>query len=335
MHAFVTGATGFLGRHVVEQLILQGWQVTALYRNSSKQYSCDAPQLNWQKGDITDIESLRAAMPPSVDAVFHLACDTQSWRLDRRQQFQTNVTGTENLCKVALEKRAIRFIHTSSIAVYGFHNGAVDENSEMRGMECPVRYFRSKFLAEEVVREYIQKGLDAVILNPTAIIGKYDNRSWVKLFDCIKEGQLPGIPPGQKSFCYAPEVALAHIQAFIHGRSGENYILSGPTTDFTEVFQILSGYMQHSHPMHKLPSWLVKLKGLVNTMGAYLTQKEPDISLQNAYVLCANVTAESEKAKRELQYQNHVTLDEMLGSSYEWWLSQQHHKQESTQQHMA
>ncbi|GAA6135796.1 SDR family oxidoreductase [Oceaniserpentilla sp. 4NH20-0058] len=335
MHAFVTGATGFLGRNVVEQLILQGWQVTALYRTPCKQFSSDTLQLHWQQGDITDIDSLRAAMPPSVDAVFHLACDTQAWRLDRRQQYQTNVTGTENLCKVALEKRAIRFIHTSSIAVYGFHNGAVDENSEMRGMDCPVRYFRSKFLAEEVVREYIEKGLDAVILNPTAVIGPYDNRSWVKLFDCIKEDQLPGIPPGRKSFCYAPEVALAHIQAFILGRSGENYILSGPTTDFTEVFQILSAYMQHSHPMYKLPSWLVKLRGLACTLRALITQKEPDISLQNAYVLCANVTAESEKAKRELQYKNHTSLNEMLGTSYEWWLSQQTNKQKSPQQHLA
>lgn len=323
MHAFVTGATGFLGRHVVEQLLFQGWNVTALYRKADKVYSLEDKRIHWQKGNVNSLSSLRCAMPDRVDAVFHLACDTHSWSLKRNQQYLTNVIGTQNVAKVALEKQAIRFIHTSSVAVYGFHDGDVDENSEMRGIDCPARYFRTKFLAEEVIREYIGKGLDAVILNPSAIIGPYDQRSWVRLFDNVKEGHLPGIPPGRKSFCYAPEVALAHIQAFIHGRCGENYILSGPSADFEQVFEILSRHLNKPAPTHKLPSWFVKLHGLYNTLLSLITRKEPDFTLQHAYVLCANVTANSEKAKRELQYQNNTSLEDMLEHAYQWWDSQQ------------
>jgi len=326
MHAFITGATGFLGRHVAEQLNQQGWQITALYRDINKTYQFETGHIDWQLGDVRDINSLKDAVPHGVDAIFHLACDSHAWSLSRNQQFQTNVQGTENLAKVALQKKAMRFIHTSSVAAYGLHDGAIDEHSEKRGMECPIRYFRTKYLAEEVIREYIGKGLDAVILNPSAIIGPYDQKSWVRLFDNVKENHLPGVPPGRKSFCYAPEVALAHIQAFIHGRCGENYILSGPTTDFNEVFKILSNHMQQPHSTHQLPSWFVKLRGLAYTLSAFITRKEPDISLQNAYVLCANVTAESEKAKRELQYQNRTSLEDMLASAYQWWESQQHSK---------
>ncbi|NVK38331.1 MAG: SDR family oxidoreductase [Gammaproteobacteria bacterium] len=322
MHAFITGATGFLGRHLVEQLLLQGWKITALCRDMGSAYTCEQGAITWKQGNLNDIQSLRCAMPEAVDAVFHLASDTSTWSLNHRRQYQTNVIGTQNLAKVALENRAIRFIHTSSIAVYGFHDGAVDEHSEMRGMDCPVPYFRSKYLAEEVIREYIKKGLDAVILNPTAIIGPYDTQNWVRLFDVIRQSSIPGVPPGRKSFCYAEDVAKAHIQAFIHGRCAENYILSGPDADFTYVYQWLGKRLNQSPPTRVLPSWLLKTYGLGQTIFSHITRKEPKFSLETAYIVSANVTADSDKARRELQYKNHFTLDEMLEKTYQWWLSQ-------------
>ncbi len=324
MHAFVTGATGFLGRHLVEQLLLQGWKVTALCRNSSASYQCSHGTIHWKTGHLNSIQSLRGAMPESVDAVFHLACDTSTWSLNHRRQYQTNVIGTQNLAKVALENHAIRFIHTSSIAVYGFHDDAVDEHSEMRGMDCPVPYFRSKYLAEEVIREYIKKGLDAVILNPTAIIGPYDSQNWVRLFDAIEQGEIPGIPPGKKSFCYAEDVAKAHIQAFIHGRCGENYILSGIDADFTYLYRWLSQRLKQPVPTRVIPSWLLKTYGLAHNILSHITRKEPAFSLETAYIVSANVTANSDKAKRELQYKPSLSLDAMLEKTYQWWLTKQH-----------
>ncbi len=322
MHAFVTGATGFLGQHLTEQLLLQGWQVTALYRDKSTTYSSVHGDIQWKKGALDDINSLRYAMPESVEAVFHLASDTHTSNLNHRRQYQTNVTGTQNLAKVALENKAIRFIHTSSIAVYGFHDGAVDEHSEKRGIDSPVTYYRSKYLAEEVIREYIRKGLDAVILNPTAIIGPKDSHDWGHLFSSINEGSLPGIPPGRQSFCYVEDVAKAHVQAFIHGRCGENYILSGPSADFAYIYHWIAKQLNKKPPVYVLPSWLLKLVGAIHTLLSQVTRKEPKLSLETAYIICSNVTAESDKAKRELQYKNKTSLEDMLQRTLEWWQSQ-------------
>lgn len=323
MHAFVTGATGFLGKHLVHQLISQGWKVSALCRNNRNLSSYPVPGIEWKQGKLQNIQSLRRAMPEKVDAVFHLAGDTATWSLQHRRQYQTNVLGTQNLAKVAIEKRAIRFIHTSSIAVYGFHDDIVDEHSEMRGIDSPIAYYRSKYLAEEVIRENIKKGLDAVILNPTVMLGPHDKQNWIQLFEKIRHDELPRIPPGKKSFCYAEDVAKAHIQAFVHGRCGENYILSGPSADLLQVCQWIARRLNKAVPTHSVPAWLMKLVGMMGSIFSHLTRKEPKISFEKAHILCSSIEASSEKAHRELQYKNTKTIEDMLEATYQWWIHQQ------------
>ena len=322
MHAFITGATGFIGQHLVDQLLKQGWQVTALYRHAHKTYQTEHGSIQWKRGQLQNIQSLRDAMPMSVDAVFHLAADTSNWSINHRRQYQTNVQGTHNLAEVALEKKAIRFIHTSSLAVYGFHDGPIDEYSEMRGIDSPIAYYRSKYLAEEVMREFIKKGLDVVILNPSAVLGPKDQQNWVRMFTCIHDGTLPGIPPGRTSFCYVEDVAKAHIQAFIHGRCSENYILSGPDANFSQIYHWVSSKLNNTPHTHTIPSWLLKCSGFYQSLLSHFTRKEPKLSVETAYVLCANVTAECNKAQRELQFKTSLTLEHMLQETFEWWQSQ-------------
>lgn len=323
MHAFITGATGFLGKHVTQQLINQGWKVTALCRDRSKLTHYPVPGIDWVQGKLQNIQSIRRAMPEKVDAVFHLAGDTTTWSLQHRRQYTTNVLGTQNVAKVALEKRAIRFIHTSSIAVYGFHEDSVDEHSEMRGIDSPIAYFRSKYLAEEVIREHIKKGLDAVILNPAVILGPHDQNNWIQLFQKTKQDALPSTPPGKRSFCFAEDVAKAHIQAFVHGRCGENYILSGPSADLLQVCQWIARRLGKPIPTHTMPAWLLKLTGFFSSILSHLTRKEPTISFEKAQIICASIEASSEKAHRELQYRNSKTIEEMLEATYQWWIHQQ------------
>ena len=320
MHAFITGATGFLGKHVVKQLAAQNWHITALCRDMRKTLDYPVEGIDWKQGQVQNIQSLRHAVPHSVDAIFHLAADTTTWSPQHRRQYQTNVTGTKNMVKVAMEKQAIRFIHTSSIAVYGFHDGEVDEFSEMRGIDSPIAYYRTKYLAEEVIREHIRKGLDAVILNPASIVGAYDEQNWIRLFDSIYNDQLPGIPPGSKSFCYVEDVAKAHIQAFIHGRCGENYIISGPNADLLDVCQLISDRLNKTTFHHTMPGWAFKTVGYMLSLISLFTRKEPAISSEQAQIVCAKMQANCEKAQRELQYHSSKTLEEMIDITYQWWL---------------
>jgi nucleoside-diphosphate-sugar epimerase len=322
MHAFITGATGFIGKHVIKQLIAQKWHVTALCRDLSSIQNYPTKGIHWKQGSLQDIESLRLAMPQSVDSVFHLAADSSTWRLHHRRQYQVNVNGTKNMAKVALEKKAIRFIHTSSLAVFGFHDQIVDEHSEMRGIDSPIAYYRSKYLAEEIIREYIRKGLDAVILNPAAVVGPYDKQNWIRLFESIQSNHLPGIPPGSKSFCYVEDVAKAHIQAFVHGQCGENYILSGPNTNLYEVCHWIYKRLNKLPPNRVLPSWVFKIIGQTLSLFSYFTRKEPSMSSEQALIVCTHVKASSVKAHRELQYRCTHSLEDMLEITYTWWKQQ-------------
>ena len=327
MHAFITGATGFLGQHLLEQLCAQNWKVTALYRQQETLPHLDeqlkSRKIQWVKGNIEDIQSLRQAMPESVDAVFHLAANTSTWGLMHRRQYQTNVLGTQNMAKVALEKRAIRFIHTSSSCVYGSHEDTIDELSEMLAVDHPVAYYRSKYLAEEAIREAIKLGLDAVILNPCPVIGPYDKNNWAQAFDIVSNDYLSSAPPGSQSFSDAQDVAKAHIQAFVHGHTGENYILSGPDSSLLEIFQWICTRLNKEAPQASLPTLAIKSVGFLGSMLSLITRKEPHVSWDKAQILCSNSIASCEKASRDLQYRPSKSIDQMLENCFAWWLTQQ------------
>lgn len=331
MHAFITGASGFIGQHLVKRLLTQGWQVTALTRQH-RGHHLQHPNLHWVEGNVCSLKQILDAMPDQPDAVYHLASDTRTCATQVKQQFQINVMGTHNVLQAALRKNAARVIYTSTIAVYGFHHDEVDEHSEKRGIDSPVAYYRSKYLAEELVREYIRKGIDAVILNPSSVIGPLDERNWIQLFDRIYQGKLIGIPPGSKSFSYVEDVAKAHVQAFIYGRCGENYILSGPSGSFDLVCRWISQRLNTPLPRGLLPAWMFKLMGAMFSIIAFIKRQPPSMSLHEAHVLCADLTANCDKAKRELQYQVSLSLPEMLESTYQWWKLKQ---SEQTVQHPA
>jgi len=330
MHAFITGATGFIGSHVTMSLLQQGWKVTALCRDKTQlANSAVMSELNaagtikWKRGDILNLHSLRRAMPARVDAIFHLAGDTTTWDRMSKRQYHVNVIGTQNVAKVALEKKAIRFIHTSSTVVFGDHDETIDEFSEMRGMDSPVSYFRTKFLAEEVIRENIKKGLDAVILNPSIVIGPHDRSNWRLLFDAIQSDCLKGVPTGTKAFCYVEDVAKAHVQAFIHGRCGENYLLSGPHAELINVCHWISQRLNKHMPSQLCATWQIKLLATWQSIKSRFTRKEPALTPERAHILCSHTVINSDKSHRELNYKNTKTIDEMLETTYQWWIHQQ------------
>ena len=129
--AFVTGATGFLGLNLVQQLTEQGWTVTVLHRPSSNLTYLNRFPVTLAVGEIEDAASLHQAMPDGLDAVFHVAGDVSFWSGHKARQTRTNVDGTRNVLAVARAKGVRRFLHTSSIAVYGIQPGEFDESAPL------------------------------------------------------------------------------------------------------------------------------------------------------------------------------------------------------------
>ena len=142
--AFVTGGTGFLGLNLVEQLVAQGWQVTALYRRSSDLALISRLPDDLVECDILESDSLRRAIPEGVFAVFHLAADTSVWSRHDQRQSQINIEGTRNVISAARAR------------ANASGNAVVEEVGDVEFAQVPLRevlIVRSQPLSETAVRE--------------------------------------------------------------------------------------------------------------------------------------------------------------------------------------
>lgn len=315
--AFVTGATGFVGLTLTEELLERGWKVTALHRSSSDLRFLQRLEVELAEGDVTGPESLRQAMPQGIDAVFHVAGSVNMWSRRNTRQDLINIEGTRHVVEAALHKGVRRLVHTSSISAYGLQKGCIDEQSEQRGGQSWINYQRSKFLAEEEVRRGIDGGLDAVILNPASIIGKYDTHSWARLFRQVWQGTLPGVPPGRVSFCHSRQVAHAHIAAFEKGGCGENYLLGGTDASFLELIRIIGQVSGRPVPSSPRPAWLLRLVGRLGQWRSSWTGKPPLLTPEAVAMVTREMTCDCSKARRELGFEL-VDLKSMVEECFEW-----------------
>ena len=315
--AFVTGAGGFLGLNLIEQLLKGNWNVIAFDLNLSRAAGFQTNHLQLIKGDITDPTSIENAMPAHIDAVFHLAGDTTHWKPGDRRQTEINVGGTRTMIETAIERKASRFIYTSSIGAYGAQPSKITEETTSTAHKSIINYWRTKLLAEQEVRRAIERGLDAVIINPANIIGPYDISGWARLFFLIKNEKLAGAPPGSASFCHAAEAARAHIAAYKKGQTGHNYLLGGADATWLEFIQEISRLLEKKAPQKPLPSFVLKVIGRASLWLSYLTGKEPDVTPEKAFLVSTDLVCDSNKAEKELGFKP-LPLKKMLEDCHQW-----------------
>jgi dihydroflavonol-4-reductase len=316
--AFVTGATGFLGLNIVDALLASSWRVVALHRKTSNVTRLRARGVELAQGRLDDRDSLERAIPEGVDAVFHVAGNVSLWAKNDAQQTKDNVDGTRNVAAAALDRKAKRFVHTSTVAVWGAqHQLPYDETCPQLGAKSPVNYQRSKALGELEVREAIERGLDAVILNPAHIMGRYDTEGWSKSIRFVAEGKLPGIPPGRGSFCDAGAVARAHVASVDRGRTGENYILGGADATYAELVAIIGELLGKKVAKRPVPLWAVGVASALSRFGALFTGTQPAVTKEMLAGLTHHEIVNCEKAVRELGYEK-VPLRAMVESALAW-----------------
>lgn len=321
--AFVTGANGFVGLNLIEELLQRGWRVTAMHREGSDVGHLRRLGAGRVVGDVTDAASVGRAMPQAVEVVFHVAGDTGLWSGNNAAQDRINIEGTRNTVEAALMRRARRFVHTSTISVYGMQCGRLDERSAQLGRESPINYQRSKFFAEEEVRAGIARGLDAVILNPAGIIGAYDTRNYARLFRLVATDGLPGVPPGALSFCHAREVARAHVAAADRGRTGENYILGGTDATLLALVREIGAALGKAVPARPTPAWLLRAVGALGALRGALTGRAPEITPEVVRMGLRSFTCDASKAVRELGFRI-VPLRDMVADCAAWMAAEGH-----------
>lgn len=311
--AFVTGGTGFLGRNLVEALLARGVRVVAPHRPGA-----DVRPLRGAEAieaPLLDPHAVLHAMPERCDVVFHLAASTSVWRLDEPAQIRSNVEVTRNVVAAALERRARRFVHCSSEAVYGLVDGTIDETCEKRGRLGPTSYHGTKYIAERIVLDARARGLQPVVVAPAHVLGPYDRGNWARLIRMVDAGTLPAVPQGAGSFCDARDVAAAMIAAATHGRVGESYLLGGHDLGFPDLVRLIAERLGRPAPTRRLPEPLLRLVARLFEATSYVTGREPRLTPESLALVSHRLFVRSDKAARELGYRCRpieTTLDDAI-----------------------
>jgi dihydroflavonol-4-reductase len=300
--AFVTGGTGFIGINLIELLVREGWEVTALHRASSNLTYLKRFPVKLAEGSITDGASLERAILEGTDVVFHVAGDTSFWSKKNAQQNANNIDGTRNMVEVSAAKGVGTFIHTSSNSAWGRVTGEVTEETPQEGGSSWINYERSKYLGEREALKGVELGMKVVVLNPADTIGPYDANTWGRLFFLLRDGALPAVASGAVSPTHVHDVVRAHLDAVTKGRNGEIYLVAGETCDMVEFVAEIASVSDAKVPK-KLPSWIMKAYGRISVMIAAFTGKEPDVTPEIATMATTTgVTFRSDKAIAELGY---------------------------------
>jgi nucleoside-diphosphate-sugar epimerase len=314
----VTGATGFLGQHLIRELRAGGHEVRGLVRSDGAEAALRALGAEPVRGDLDDAASVGAALASGVDAVFHSAADTNTWAMRNAQQTRTNVEGTRALVEAALQYQVGAFIHTSSVASFShLVPGTLTEDSPRLGGESWINYERTKFLAEEAVRDGMRRGLRAVIVYPAHIFGPGDTRNWARLIQLIDRGELPGAPPGVGAFADVREVARAQVRAFERQRFGESYLLGGEHASFVDLIGRIGQLLGRKVPRRATPALVLKAYARGLDWVSRLTRRAPEITPEAATFTCHALRVDSSKAIRALDYRL-TPLDVLLFDTVAW-----------------
>lgn len=304
----VTGATGFLGSAVARALVGRGVKVRALARSSSPRDNLAQLDCEVVAGDLTDRPSLNAAMR-GVRYLFHVAADYRFWARDPSVILRVNVDGTRNLMQEALAAGVERIVHTSSVATLKLAGatGPVDETAPLEPEEAIGVYKRSKTLAERVVEDMIRRDkLPAVIVNPTTPIGPRDIKPTPTgriLLDAAR-GKIPAFVDTGLNFAHVDDIAEGHLLAFERGRVGERYILGGENVLLRNLLATVADAAGRRAPTIRLPRLPIFPLAYGAQAFAYVTGKEPLLTVDGLRMSRYHMFFTSAKAERELGYRS-------------------------------
>ena len=305
MKILVTGATGFIGSAIAHRLIKEGTELRLLVRRHSDRRNLIGLEAEVVEGDITDAASLARACR-GCDALFHAAADYRLWTPRPREIYRTNVEGTRTLLSAAAEAGIKRVVYTSSVGTLGLPADGTPgtEDTPVTLADMIGHYKRSKFMAEEVVREFVRAGLPAVTVNPSAPVGPRDVKPTPtgRIVLDAAAGRMPAYVQTGLNIVHVEDVAEGHWLAFTRGRVGERYILGGTNLTLREILVDIAELVGRKPPGMRLPHSLALPIAHVSEAWARLTGKAPVATVEGVKLSRKMMFFSSDKAIRELGY---------------------------------
>ena len=317
----ITGGTGFLGSYIIKELVEKGYAVKALRRSNKLPTWIPSEILEkteWVDGDVLDVVALEDAME-GVDIVIHSAAIVSFVKKERQQMYQVNVEGTANVVNIALEKNVKRLVHISSVAALGrtTNGGHVDEEKKWEESKANTHYAKSKFKAELQVWRGISEGLEAVIVNPSTILGYGDwHSSSCAIFRQVYEG-FKWYTPGINGFVDVEDVARATVLLMESNVSEQRFIVNGDTWPFQKLQDTIADAFGKKRPTRKTSPFLLSIAWRMEKIKSFFTGKRPLLTKESARVAQSQTWFENGKLLKAFPEFSYTPLEQSIKKACE------------------
>lgn len=279
----VTGGAGFLGSHLVAQLLAAGQSVRVLERPGVHIDHLPLDQIELIYADIRDELAVKKAAR-NCEYVYHLAADPNLWRRDRREFDSVNRLGTINVMRAALDNGAKRILYTSTESILTSQNFKKDavEMLRLKASDMLGPYCLSKFHAEQEVFKLVAEGAPIVVVSPTLPVGPGDRLQTppTRLTVAFCRGKLPAFLDCQFNLIDARDVAFGMIAAMRKGRMGIRYLLGAENLLLSDWLSILSEITGQPLPRWRVPyHFALFVAGISEIWADYVSGKIPMATL--------------------------------------------------------
>ncbi len=323
MKTFITGATGLVGGNLVRALVTRGEAVRALVREKSNTVALNGLEVERVQEDIRDIDSLARALK-GCDRVYHCAASVSQWRGNLPISKEINVKGTINVLEESLRAGVERVVYVSTVDTLGLsrRESPADETASHESMaKFRNPYVDTKYEAERRALEFVKKGLNLVVVNPTYMFGAWDVKpsSGLMILE-VARGMAVGYPGGGNNFVDVEDVVQGMILTMEKGRSGEKYILANREGNLTyrEIFTLIARVVGVKPPRFRIPYPVALMGGYMSDIYGKLTGAEPQINSVTARLGYAPHYFSPAKAIKELGIPQ-SPVEGAVRRAYEWF----------------
>ena len=300
---FVTGGTGLIGNFLILHLLEKGVFIKALYRQDIPVQFRNSDQIEWIKGDILDAALLREIIQ-QVDIVYHCAGLVSYAPQDAEILKIVNIDGTANVVNACLSNSRVLLCHVSSIAAIGStkEQKRLSEEFKWDAADKHSLYASSKYLGELEVWRGMAEGLQAVIVNPSVVLGPADNwhRSSAQLFKYVADEQL-FYTEGSANFIDVRDVAAIMVCLMERpDMAGERYILNAESMSYKDFFDQVASCLNKKAPSWRVPGLLAEIVWRLEHLRSFITRKRPLITKDTARIAKKRHVYNNEKIRKAL-----------------------------------
>ncbi len=341
----VTGGTGLLGSHVLYELAFQGRKVRAIKRNNSDivtvrkvfSYYSEKPgellkNIEWFNADLMDFGVIGDALE-GIKEVYHVGAVVSFYPSDHKAMLKVNIEGTANLVNLSMDKGVEKFCYVSSVATLGrgLNGNLTSEEDYWVTSRKNTIYGISKYGAEREVWRGMEEGLNAVIVNPSLILGPgfWDDNSG--LFRLVWEG-LKYYTDGINGYVDAGDIAKAMIQLMDRNIFNERFILSADNISYQQLFGMMAKYLGKPAPALKIPSFVTNVVWRMEAARTFLTRSTPVLTKEMAHTMRQKYSYTHEKLRKTIGFE-FTPLEKSIREICEFYLKEMREEVTKSQSH--